>query len=224
MNAPDALVLDFGGVISHTLFETHRMSERALGLEPGALTWMGPFDPDTDPLWVAMQEGRLSEREYWLQRTREVGRLAGENWTEMAQFVKAARGADPESAIRPEALDAIRAAKARGARLGVLSNELDLFYGPEFRGKLPFLKDFDTIIDATYTKILKPDPAAYLSCAEELGVPPASCVFVDDQPRNTSGALAVGMRTVLFDVRHPRTGFEQALKLIRDSRQETRRA
>lgn len=224
MNAPDALVLDFGGVISRTLFETHRGTERALRLEANALTWMGPFDPDTDSLWVAMQDGQLSEREYWAQRTREIGRLVGEDWTEMAQFVKAARGADPESVIRPEALDAIRTAKARGARLGVLSNELDLFYGPEFRGKLPFLKDFDTIIDATYTKILKPDPAAYLSCADELGVPPASCVFVDDQPRNISGADEAGMRTVLFDVRQPRASFEQALKLIRDSRQETRRA
>jgi hypothetical protein len=41
------LVLDFGGVISRTLFETHDLTERALGLPPGTLTWRGPFDPDT---------------------------------------------------------------------------------------------------------------------------------------------------------------------------------
>ena len=29
-----ALVLDFGGVISRTLFETHALSEQALGLAP----------------------------------------------------------------------------------------------------------------------------------------------------------------------------------------------
>ena len=70
---PQALVLDFGGVISRTLFETHALSEAALGLPPGTLAWRGPFDPDTDALWRDMQAERISERDYWLARTREVG-------------------------------------------------------------------------------------------------------------------------------------------------------
>mgnify|MGYP003331586298 CR=1 FL=1 len=36
-----ALILDFGGVISRTLFETHAMTEAALGLPAGTLTWRG---------------------------------------------------------------------------------------------------------------------------------------------------------------------------------------
>jgi len=40
-----ALILDFGGVISRTLFETHALSEAALGLAAGTLTWQGPFAP-----------------------------------------------------------------------------------------------------------------------------------------------------------------------------------
>jgi len=61
-----ALVLDFGGVISRTLFETHGQTEAALGLPAGTLTWRGPFDPASDALWCDMQAGRLSERDYWL--------------------------------------------------------------------------------------------------------------------------------------------------------------
>ena len=57
-----ALILDFGGVISRTLFETHDETERALGLPAGTLTWRGPCDPPADPLWQAMQRGELSER------------------------------------------------------------------------------------------------------------------------------------------------------------------
>ena len=34
-----ALVFDFGGVISKTLFETHASTERRLSLPPGSLTW-----------------------------------------------------------------------------------------------------------------------------------------------------------------------------------------
>ena len=46
-----ALVLDFGGVVTRTLFETHRETERVLGLASGTLRWAGPFDPGSDPLW-----------------------------------------------------------------------------------------------------------------------------------------------------------------------------
>src|SRR5690242_17483615 len=54
-SARQALVLDFGGVISRTLFETHALTEAALGLEAGTLGWRGPFAPETDPLWQSMQ-------------------------------------------------------------------------------------------------------------------------------------------------------------------------
>jgi putative hydrolase of the HAD superfamily len=156
-----ALVLDFGGVISRTLFETHAQSEAALGLPPGTLTWRGPFDPASDAPWRAMQAGEMTERDYWALRMRETGALVGEVWTEFPQFVGRLRGADPAAVIRPEALAAIDRARAAGCRLAILSNELDLFYGAGFRDRLPFLKDFDVIVDATYTGILKPDSRAY---------------------------------------------------------------
>ena len=219
MNAGTAFILDFGGVITRTLFETHAMSERALGLSPGSLTWRGPFASESDDLWTAMLNGDVSEREYWAQRTCEVGRMLGEHWTEMSQFVKAARGAQPESVVRPEAVQAIDTAKKHGARLAILSNELDLFYGPEFRSKLPFLQEFDVIADATYTNILKPDARAYLHCAQELDIEPVNCVLVDDQKRNIRGADAVGMTAVHFDVRQPGKSFEQALTLLTEKRE-----
>ena len=60
-----ALVLDFGGVISRTLFETHALSEQALGLPPGTLRWRGPFDPASDPLWQDMQADRITAPAKW---------------------------------------------------------------------------------------------------------------------------------------------------------------
>ena len=50
-----AIIFDFGGVISKTLFETHDLTEIALGLPPGTLKWRGPFDPKNDKLWESMQ-------------------------------------------------------------------------------------------------------------------------------------------------------------------------
>ena len=209
-----ALVLDFGGVISRTLFETHDLSEAALGLPPGTLTWRGPFAPETDALWQDMQADRISEREYWMARTRSVGALVGEDWQDMQTFVQRARGADVAAVIRPEAIEAVQQAKAAGCKLAVLSNELDLFYGASFRHRLPLLKLFDVIIDATYTGILKPDRRAYEICTEALGVAPADCVFVDDQSRNVRGATDLGWQTVQFDVTQPAGSYQRALALL----------
>ena len=50
-----AIIFDFGGVISRTLFETHAQPEATLGLAPNSLTWLGPFNTETDPLWREMQ-------------------------------------------------------------------------------------------------------------------------------------------------------------------------
>jgi len=209
-----ALILDFGGVITRTLFETHDLTEAALGLAPGTLTWRGPFAPETDDLWRAMQADEITERGYWTRRTAEVGALVGEDWTEMSQFVRAARGADPEAVIRPEFRETVARVKAAGMKLAILSNELDLFYGADFRDKLPFLADFDVIVDATYTGILKPDPRAYRACLDALGLAAGDCVFVDDQARNVEGARAVGLPTVHFDVARPAASYSQALDLL----------
>ncbi|MEQ6247580.1 HAD-IA family hydrolase [Sulfitobacter sp. HNIBRBA3233] len=211
---PDALVLDFGGVISRTLFETHDLSERALGLPPGTLDWQGPFAPENDALWRRMQNDEISERDYWRQRTSEVAALVGADWTEMSDFVRAARGAAPSEVIRPEALAAIKAAQDNGIRLAILSNELDLFYGADFREKLPFLSHFDVIVDATYSGILKPDARAYAQVTDALGVPASACVFVDDQIRNIRGAEDAGLIPVHFDVRQPGASFARALDAL----------
>ena len=209
-----ALILDFGGVISRTLFETHDMTEAALGLAPGTLTWRGPFAPEQDALWQQMQNGNISERDYWLTRAKEVGLLLGEEWTRMSDLVQRARGDNLHAVMRPETLALIRRSKQAGKKLAILSNELDLFYGADFRDKLDFLQDFDVIEDATYTGILKPDARVYQACLAKLDEAAEHCVFVDDQRRNIIGAYAVGLQTVHFDVRDPQGSCDRAAELL----------
>ena len=90
----------------------------------------------------------------------------------------------------------------------------DRFYGRELRQRVDVLRHFDCIIDATYTGILKPDPRAYALCVDQLGVPTADCVFVDDQQRNIDGALRAGMRAVHFDIAQPAQSYRRALALL----------
>jgi putative hydrolase of the HAD superfamily len=202
------LLLDFGGVISVTLFERHALSEQVLGLPAGTLTWRGPFDPQGDPLWADMLADRIAEREYWAHRASEVGRLCGEDW-DMLTLIRRTQGSDANRHIRPEAVHTIRRAKAAGKRVGILSNELELFYGRVTMDRLDILKEMDSLVDATHTHILKPDPRSYALGCQALGLTPGEVVFVDDQPRNIEGARRAGFDTVQFDVTKPGSSFAQ---------------
>ena len=196
------LLLDFGGVISITLFERHRTTERLLGLPAGTLTWRGPFDPASDDLWRDMLADRISERDYWALRAQETGRRVGEDW-DMLTMIQRTIGPDPNAHFRPELASLVRRAKAAGVRVGILSNELELFYGADAMARLDVLREMESLVDATHTKILKPDARAYaLGCAA-LGVAPEETVFLDDQMRNVEGARKAGLTAVAFDVTKP---------------------
>lgn len=213
MTQAKGLLLDFGGVISVTLFERHRLSERLLGLPEGTLTWRGPFDPEGDALWRDMLDDRISERDYWAMRARETGARVGENW-DMLAMIRRTLGDDPNLHVRPQARDFVYLAKAAGRRVGILSNELELFYGAGTMAKLDILKLMDSMVDATHTKILKPDPRAYALGCEALGLAPENVVFVDDQPRNIEGARNAGLIAIQFDVADPAGSFAEAAEAL----------
>jgi putative hydrolase of the HAD superfamily len=207
------LLLDFGGVISVTLFERRAQSEQALGLAAGSLTWRGPFDPEHDALWRDMTANKITERDYWARRASEVGRLFGEDWDALT-LLHRTHGPDPNLNVRPEAWSTVRKAKAVGLRVGILSNELELFYGRETIERLDILKLMDCVIDATHTQILKPDPRAYAMGCEAMGLPPSQIVVLDDQQRNVDGARKAGLLAVRLDVTRPADGYSEVQCLL----------
>ena len=201
MNVPRGLLLDFGSVISVSIFERHRETEAMLGLRSGSLTWRGPIAPETDPLWQAMQREELTEREYWARRAAEIGAAVGEPEWDAHTLMRRARPTDPAALVRPEMRRLVAAAHAQGTRLGILSNELELFYGPELLPRTGVLEHFDAVLDATHTAILKPDPRAYALAVELLKLDAPEILFVDDQFRNIAGAVRAGMQTQHFELR-----------------------
>jgi putative hydrolase of the HAD superfamily len=201
MTAPRALLLDFGGVISVSSFERHRETESLLGLVANSLTWEGPIAPETDPLWQSMQRDEITEREYWAIRASELGEAIGEPGWDMKTLLQRVHQADPEAVIRPEIRSLIEAARDRDILVGILSNELELFYGREFLDRMRVFEQFDAIVDASSTRLLKPDPRAYALAVSALRVSPGEVLFVDDQFRNIAGAVKAGLQTQHFDLR-----------------------
>ncbi|HLS56343.1 MAG TPA: HAD-IA family hydrolase [Zeimonas sp.] len=210
----DALLLDFGSVITISAFERQREIETLLGLPGGSLDWCGPVDPSTDPLWQTMMQGKISERDYWALRAAEVGRMLGhEDWTPLDYF-KAIRGSDPNHAVRDAARRTVAAARAAGLRVGIVSNELELFWGRPFMDRLDLLREVDVLVDATHSGVLKPDPRAYRAALDALGVRAERALFVDDQQRNVDGARAVGMAAMFFDVADPDGSFARVRETL----------
>lgn len=80
--------------------------------------------------------------------------------------------------------------------LGILSNAstnvVDHILRPEQAGL------FDAVVLSHHVGLTKPDTRMYEGIAEELGVRPADCVFVDDQERHLAGARTAGMQTILY--------------------------
>ncbi len=205
------LIIDFGGVITYSIFERCRDIEQLYRLPDGSLNWTGPFDPLGDELWQQYLSGQISERDYWYTRCGELGQILREEIT-IRRLVTDLRNFKPS--VRPEAETLIRQARAQGCRVGLLTNELELFHGPEAYDAFEILGSFDAIVDATHTGILKPEPQAYQLAVELLDASFESVVFVDDQQKNIDGAIDCGIEAIRLDITEPEIGFDQIYQAL----------
>jgi len=57
----------------------------------------------------------------------------------------------------------------------------------------------DVVVLSGDVGVAKPDPRSYLLVAQQLGLQPEQCVFVDDLVANVRGAVAAGMVGVHHD-------------------------
>ena len=212
MTMPDrALILDFGGVISRTMFETHDLTEVALGLAPGTLTWRGPFDPGRDPLWQDMQADRITERDYWLTfaaRAQERGApLDGHPTLMRAIFQQPG-----VNGVRPEGLALVEACRAADIKVGILTNELMDFQGREWVEAQAWFPWFPVLVDSSELGSRKPDPHPYEVAIAEMGMPAGDIVFIDDNPSYVDGGTRAGLRSIHLDVRDPAAAFRAAAR------------
>jgi putative hydrolase of the HAD superfamily len=183
------LLLDLGGVVIKTPFEMLEVI--------GGPSWTGPFAPEADPQWRAMQLQEITEREYWSRRAREY--FAGDDSAHedpVRDLMRALLDHSEEEVVRPEMADFLETVN----RPAVLTNDLSHFHPPEWIERMTILRLFDPLIDLSSEPYLKPDPRAFEIALQRLGEEAGNVLFVDDQPNNLRGAEEVGMDTVWFDV------------------------
>lgn len=193
------LLLDFGGPVLLTPFELIGKAEETLG----SISWRGPFDSSTDPEYVRWQAGEITEREYWSLR----GAPFGLDVRDLMSHFYEPPG---DYLVRPEMAALIARHRAAGRVVGMLTNDMHAFHGPEWMDGISVITEFDFIVDGSITGYLKPDPRAFEMALAAFGSPdPGDVLFVDDQQINVRGAEAVGLSTVFFDPTDTTSSFDR---------------
>ena len=67
---------------------------------------------------------------------------------------------------------------------------------------------------SVFSSIRKPDPQPYLVAIEQMDLPAQDIVFIDDNPTYVRGGEAVGLQSLLLDVRNPGEVFIDAAKRL----------
>lgn len=93
-------------------------------------------------------------------------------------------------------LDYIRDTLKPAYKIGMLSNAADDWLSDFFTPEELAL--FDVSILSYKYSCAKPDPRIFTVTAQQLGVSPEECIFVDDIEKNCYGAQEVGMRTIWY--------------------------
>ncbi|MFJ5846421.1 HAD family hydrolase [Streptomyces sp. NPDC092903] len=177
------VLFDFAGVI-------------AAGPEGGDRSAMeARLDIPPDDFWPAYWSERdaydngLDAPTYW----RRVGRSAGANWGQDRIQQLWADDIGYWLHTRVSTTAAARALKDRGIRCAILSNApADLAAALR---QAPAFADYQAQIYSCDIQILKPDEGIYTHALETLGLEPSQTAFIDDKPKNTKAAEALGIRS-----------------------------
>ena len=179
-----ALLVDFGGVLTTSVWDSFADFCREKGLEEGTVKRLFREDPEAIGYLRGLETGAIEEEEF----ERRFAKLLGlDEATDLIDSMF--RGMLPCEPM----VEAVRAAGPRGVKTGLISNSWSTsHYDSKLLEEL-----FDTAVISAEVGLHKPQPEIYRLAAERLVVPPDECVFVDDLRENCAGAEAVGMTAIL---------------------------
>jgi putative hydrolase of the HAD superfamily len=187
------VLFDMGGVVMDSPLHAIARYEAARGLPPNAINRVVAAAGESGA-WARLERGELTAASFCAPFEADC----------RAQGVEIS-GADIMTAIaeagvpRPAMLEAIRRIRARGLRVGALTNNWKR-EGPEDDVIPHRLREhFDVFIESRVVGLRKPDPRIYTLACRELGVPPERTAFLDDIGRNLKAARELGMTTIKVD-------------------------
>jgi putative hydrolase of the HAD superfamily len=189
-----AVIWDFGGVVTSSPFEAFARFEAEHGLPTAFIRTVNATNPDTNA-WARFERAEIDAAEFdaaFAQESETLGHRV--------------RGADVlpllSGDLRPRVVRALKACKAH-VKVGCITNNVPVGHGAGMAGTAQkaaavaeALALFDHVIESSKIGLRKPDPRIYALMCEALDVEPRACVYLDDLGVNLKPARAMGMATI----------------------------
>ena len=200
----DAVIWDFGGVITSSPFDAFNAHEAARGLPRDAIRAINARNPDTNA-WARLERSEIDGAGFDALFAAEAA-AAGHDIRGAAVLALLS------GAIRPRMVAALDACRAAGLRLGCITNNAPVGEGAGMArdaeasaAVAAVMTRFDHVIESSKAGVRKPDPRIYAMMIEALGVTARRCIYLDDLGINCKPAATMGMTAIKV------TGEDQAL-------------
>ena len=187
----EAVIFDFGGVLTTSPFEAFARFERERGL-PADIIRRTNAANHLENAWAKFERAEV-DIEAFDQLFADESRTLGAE----------VRGKDvlPLLAgdLRPEMVEALKRI-GENFKTGCITNNLPANAIGSAAGRTLYIAEvmalFDHVIESAKIGLRKPDPRIYAMMVETLGVDPKRCVYLDDLGINLKPARAMGMTTI----------------------------
>jgi putative hydrolase of the HAD superfamily len=187
----EAVIWDFGGVLTTSPFEAFARFETERGL-PRDIIRRTNANNHWENAWAKFERAEVDLDAFDRLFAAESLALGAE-----------VRGKDVlpllSGDLRPEMIEALRRVKAK-FKTGCITNNLPANSIGSTAGRSLYVAEvmtlFDHVIESAKIGLRKPDPRIYQMMTDALAVDPKSCVYLDDLGVNLKPARAMGMTTI----------------------------
>ena len=195
MPGVQAVISDFGGVLTSPLQGSFQAFHESSGVSPEALgeamAHLAAVQ-GLNPLFE-LETGRLTEADFLSALGERLSERLGRP-VAMSDF-----GERYFAHLTPNRtmIDYMRALRERGYRLAICTNNVRE-WEQRWRAMLPVDEIFDVVVDSAFVGSRKPEPRIYELTLERLGVSADAAVLIDDIEINCAAARELGMGAVWF--------------------------
>ena len=187
----EAVLWDFGGVLTSSPFEAFARFETERGL-PADIIRRTNANNHWENAWAKFERAEVDIEAFDHLFAAESLALGAE-----------VRGKDVlpllSGDLRPEMVEALKRVKAI-FKTGCITNNLPANSIGSLGGRSLYVAEvmalFDHVIESAKIGLRKPDPRIYHMMTEALGVDPKDCVYLDDLGVNLKPARELGMTTI----------------------------
>jgi putative hydrolase of the HAD superfamily len=189
--AIEAVIFDFGGVLTSSPFEAFSRFERERGLPVDIIRRTNAAN-HLENAWAKFERAEV-----------DIDTFDKLFATESLALGAEVRGRDVlpllQGDLRPEMVEALKRIKAQ-FKTGCITNNLPANAIGSMTGRSLYVAEvmvlFDHVIESAKIGLRKPDPRIYQLMIETLKVDPKACVYLDDLGVNLKPAREMGMTTI----------------------------